>query len=78
MSIFEDLLHAHDGPFLFNDWSIADAFATPFATRFNTYGLQSSLKVDTYFSELLTDEDYLEWEMAALAEDWTIAAVDGV
>ncbi|PHS27831.1 MAG: glutathione S-transferase [Robiginitomaculum sp.] len=77
-AIFEDLLSVHDGPFLFDDWSIADAFATPFATRFNTYGLQSSLKVDTYFSELLADEDYLEWEMDALAEGWTIAAVDAV
>jgi glutathione S-transferase len=77
-SLLEEHLSRHDGPFLFDDWSIADAFATPFATRFNTYGLQSSLKVDTYFSELLADEDYLEWEMDALAEEWVIAAVDAV
>ncbi|MDQ7019038.1 MAG: glutathione S-transferase [Robiginitomaculum sp.] len=77
-AIFEDLLGAHDGPFLFDDWSIADAFATPFATRFHSYGMACDLKVDTYFSELLADEDYLDWEMAALAEPWTIDMVDAV
>ena len=76
--IFEDCLGRHDGPYLFDDWSVVDAFATPYATRFNTYDLQSRLKVDTYFSELIADEDYLEWEMDALSEEWTIAAVDAI
>lgn len=75
---FEDCLSRHDGPFLFDDWSIADAFATPYATRFHSYGIAPGLKVDTYFSELLADEHYLEWEMAALAESGTISVVDEV
>ncbi|PHS22865.1 MAG: glutathione S-transferase [Robiginitomaculum sp.] len=78
VTILEELLGAHEGPFLFDDWSIADAFATPYASRFNTYGMECALKVDTYFSELLADEDYLDWEMAALAEPWTIAVADAV
>jgi glutathione S-transferase len=76
--IIADCLGRHDGPFLFDGWSIADAFATPYATRFNSYGIPCDLKADTYFSELLADEDYLDWEMAALAEPWTIEAADAV
>lgn len=75
---FEDCLARHDKPFLFGDWSIADAFATPYAARFNSYGINSSLKTDTYISELLADDDYLEWELAALAEPWTMPDVDEV
>jgi glutathione S-transferase len=78
VAILEDLLGAHDGPFLFDNWSIADAFTTPFATRFNTYGMECSLKVDTYFSELLADEDYLNWELAAMTEPWSIDVVEAV
>ncbi len=75
-ALFEDCLSSHGGPFLFNEWSIADAFATPYATRFNAYGVDCPLKVDTYFSELLSDEDYLDWEIAAMAEDWIIDAME--
>ncbi len=75
---FADCLGRHDGPFLFDDWSIADAFATPYATRFASYDVPCGLKVDTYFSELLADEDYLQWEMDAMAEDWIIEAFETV
>lgn len=75
---FEELLASHDQPFLFGEWSIADAFATPYATRFHSYGIETSLKVDTYISELLSDEDYLEWEAAALVEPWTIQGTDEI
>ncbi len=76
--VFEACLSRHDQPFLFGDWSIADAFATPYAARFHSYGIETSLKVDTYISELLADEDYLEWEVAAMAETWAIEPVDEV
>jgi len=60
------------GPFLLGAWSIADAFYTPVATRFRSYGVRLSDFGDTglagaYNEVLLEQPDYLEWEKAALA-----------
>jgi glutathione S-transferase len=62
-----------DGPFLLGPWSIADAFFTPVATRFRSYGVQPSDYGDdgaagAYCEALLTTPEFLEWEEAALAE----------
>ncbi len=77
-AVFADLLSRHDGPFLFGDWSIADAFATPYATRFVSYDIPRSTKTDTYISELMSDEDYLDWEADALIEVWKLPDTDMV
>jgi len=77
-AIFSDLLNEHDGHFLFGDWSIADAFATPYATRFVSYDLPRSNKMDTYISELMGDEDYLDWEADAMVEVWKLSDTDMV
>lgn len=78
VSLWEDCLGRHDGPFLFNDWSIADAFYTPVATRFESYGLPRSAKADTYISELLSDADYMDWEADAMVEPWDLPDTDKV
>lgn len=62
-----------DGPYLVGDWSIADAFFTPVATRFRTYGVILSEYGDTgpagtYASTLLAQPDYLAWRDGALAQ----------
>jgi glutathione S-transferase len=62
------------GPWLFGDWSIADAFYTPVATRFRTYGIDLAAHGDdgtdaAYLMTLLSDPDFLSWEADALAED---------
>jgi glutathione S-transferase len=59
------------GPYLAGDWSIADAFYTPVATRIRTYGLKLSDYGDTgeagrYVETLLEQPAFLEWEAAAL------------
>ena len=77
-AIWDGCLSKHDGPFLFNQWSIADAFYTPVATRFESYGLPRSPKCDTYISELLSDEDYMDWEADAMVEPWDIPETDSV
>jgi len=76
--IWQDLLSSHDGPFLFGDWSIADAFSAPYATRFASYDLPRSQKTDTYISEIMSDEDYLDWEAAGMAEVWKLPETDMV
>lgn len=78
VDMWEDCLAKHDGPFLFDDWCIADAFSTPYATRFVTYDIARPTKADTYISELMADEDYLDWEADALIETWELPLTDGV
>lgn len=54
--------------FLFGDWSIADAFYTPVATRFRTYAIDLPAEAQAYVDLLLSDAEYLAWEKAGLAE----------
>lgn len=73
-----DLLGQHDGPFLFGNWSIADAFYTPAATRFASYDLPRSTRADTYISELMSDPDYQDWEAMAFTETHILPDTDAV
>ncbi len=73
-----ELLGRHDGPFLFDDWSIADAFYAPVATRFTSYDLPRSVRADTYISELMADPDFQNWEMMAFAEEHVLPETDAV
>jgi glutathione S-transferase len=73
VALWSDLLGRYGGPFLLGDWSIADAFYTPVATRFRTYGVKLSDYGDAgqagaYAERLLAHPHFLEWEQAALAE----------
>ncbi len=76
--LWQDLLSQHDGAFLFKDWSIADAFYTPAATRFESYGIPRSTRSDTYISELMSDSDFQEWEAMAFAESHILPETDRV
>ncbi len=65
--------HAKAGPFLFGEWSIADAYYTPVATRLRTYGVKLSDYGDhgpagIYGETLLEQPEFLEWEKGAAAE----------
>ncbi len=62
------------GPFLLGAWSIADAFYTPVATRFRSYGVQLSDYGDqgqagAYAALLLDQPEFLEWEADAKADE---------
>ncbi|MFC5388627.1 glutathione S-transferase [Brevundimonas bullata] len=62
-----------DGPWLFGDWSIADAFFTPVAARVRHYQIDLSGHGDadgvarTYVEALLAQPDFEEWQRLALA-----------
>jgi glutathione S-transferase len=69
---WNQLLARSGGPFLLGDWSIADAFYTPVATRFRTYEITLADYGDTgpaaeYADRLLATPEFLEWERASLA-----------
>jgi glutathione S-transferase len=70
VELWSGLLSRFGGPFLVGGWSIADAFYTPVATRFRTYGVILSEYGDTgvagaYAATLLADPNYLAWEQGA-------------
>ena len=60
------------GPWLFGDWSIADAFFTPVAARIRHFQIDLSAHGDdgaaaTYVAALLAQPDFRQWETEALA-----------
>lgn len=72
VALWSGLLDRFGGPFLVGDWSIADAFFTPVATRLRSYGVRLSDHGDTgpageYAQRLLEAPEFLEWERDALA-----------
>ena len=65
---WSQLLQRSGGPFLLGDWSIADAFFTPVASRFRTYGVDLSGDAKAYAERLLATPEFLAWERDAIAE----------
>jgi glutathione S-transferase len=69
---WNQLLKRSGGPFLVGEWSIADAFYTPVASRFRTYGIHLSDYGDAgpagaYCERLLETPEFLAWEADSLA-----------
>ena len=65
------------GPYLFGPKpTIADAFYTPVATRFRTYGVQIGAEAQSYADALLANPEFREWEAAAKRETWTMPQWD--
>ncbi len=73
VELWSGLLARFGGPYLVGSWSIADAFFTPVATRFRTYGIDladfgDDGPVRAYADCLLATPEFLLWEQGALAE----------
>lgn len=71
VQLWSGLLERSGGPFLFGGWTIADAFFTPVATRFRSYGIKTGDHGDAgaagrYVEALLETPDFLAWERDAL------------
>jgi glutathione S-transferase len=60
------------GPWLFGEYSIADAMYAPVVLRFNTYGAQLSETARWYMASVIEDPVLQEWLQAAQNEPWTI------
>lgn len=66
-----------NGPYLFGTTAgIADAFFTPVATRFRTYGVPLEGPAKAYASALLENPAFRAWEDEALKETWTMTMWD--
>lgn len=60
--------HAASGPWLFGDYSLADAFYAPVAMRIWAYQLPVGAVADAYVQTHLRDPAFLEWRKIALEE----------
>jgi glutathione S-transferase len=60
------------GPYLFGDFTIADAMFAPVATRFVTYGVPLDAVSRGYVEAIADLPAMTEWTAAAEAEPWTI------
>jgi glutathione S-transferase len=66
-----------DGPYLFGAApTIADAFYTPIATRFRTYGVELNPDAKRYADALLANPAFRTWEDAGNREQWTMPLWD--
>jgi glutathione S-transferase len=74
VQVWTDLRRAYGagGPYLFREWGIADAFFTPVAARFRTYGVPLPQEAAAYRDTLLTWPAFRQWEAEAEREPWTI------
>ena len=62
------------GPWLFGEYTVADAMYAPVVVRFKTYGARISESARWYMASVLEDGALQEWLQAAKQEPWTIAA----
>ena len=72
VTLWSEMLDRFGGPYLAGRWSIADAFYTPVASRFETYGVDLTDYGDSgaaaaYGARLLQTPEYLAWKADALA-----------
>lgn len=71
--IWETCLETSGGPFLFGDFTIADAMFAPVVSRFGTYGLSASPAAARYSDALRALDAWQAWEAEALKETWIVA-----
>ena len=64
--------YAAGGPWLFGEYSLADAMYAPVALRLRTYGAAVGGLAGDYLATVLADAHIGAWVAAAVAEPWTI------
>lgn len=60
------------GPWLFGDYSAADAMYAPVVLRFRTYGARLNDSATAYVATALADPHLKDWVNGAAAESWEI------
>ena len=68
----EEFGAAAEGPFLFGDFTAADAMFAPVVTRFATYSIPLPEQIAAYCQAVLTHPWMVEWITAAQEEPWII------
>jgi glutathione S-transferase len=68
--------HGGAGPWLFGDYSLADAFFAPVAARVATYGLPVGAAAGEYVALHLADPAFVAWRREGLADPFVQAHYD--
>lgn len=71
-AIFADARHRSGGPFLFGEFSAADAMFGPVVNRFETYDLVSNPETLAYMAAVKAHPAWVKWQEGALAETWIV------
>jgi len=71
-ALWDHLLAASGGPYLFCKRTVVDAMFAPVVTRLRTYAVETPPSAQNYCSTIFGDDAFQEWERAAIAETWTI------
>jgi glutathione S-transferase len=66
----------HAGPWLFGEYSVADAMYAPVVLRFNTYGAFLGETARAYVATALGDPSLQKWLLAAEDEPWTLPSCE--
>ena len=79
VAIWRECLGSYGGPYLFGkEPCIADAFYTPVATRFRTYGVRIGSDAQRYANTVLDDSAFRAWEAEAVAEPFGMPEWDRI
>jgi len=73
VDIWQDCLDRSGGPFLFGDFTIADAMYAPVVSRFTTYPLTTAAVADAYRVTLTGTSAWQAWEAEAVKEPWQVS-----
>jgi glutathione S-transferase len=63
-----------DGPWLFGEYTVADAMFAPVVLRLRTYGAHIGESAAQYMATALADDHMRSWLAAAAAESWILEA----
>ena len=72
LAIWNRCLDTFGGPFLFGDFTIADAMYAPVSSRFATYMLTDDPVARSYHAALTGTKAWQTWEAEAVKETWII------
>ncbi len=61
-----------DGPYLFGQFSAADAMFAPMVRRLEAYDLPVAQKTLSYMDAIKSLPSWKEWALAAQSEEWVI------
>lgn len=75
-SLWREWLQRSGGPFLFGNWSVADAMYAPVVTRFITYAIPRSEQAQAYIDAMTAEPHMAAWIAAAERETRKLARTD--
>ncbi|MEG9862288.1 MAG: glutathione S-transferase family protein [Parvularculales bacterium] len=73
-TLWQDCLDTYGGPFLFGEFTNADAMFAPVVNRLEKYALSKHPAVTAYSATIKALPAWVEWEAAALAESRIVEA----